>query len=389
MSDQSTAPSRIIVLIHGIRTDAWWESICRSVLERDSSSFVATIKYGYFDLVRFLCPFMLCRNRPIKRIQDELVGIADKYPDAPIFVIAHSFGTYAIAKILLNNPTIRIHGLILCGCIVPRDFPWGRVASQMKFARNGIVINDCGSLDIWPRMAQVFSWGYGPSGIVGFGSHLVRDRYHQTTHSGFFTEEFIEKYWLPILKDGTIVPTAYEVGGPKTSWLYSVLGFVNKYTIACLIAASAFYLYQDPIGATYLYSLLPYPHACPYIAGTWKTFPAPPEEPLGLHIMQSSECYGNIELYRADHLIGQSDFRYDPKAVWPRTIVYNHFPPEFGYNNILLQCDLNVDFIAETALVVELVDQTWSTSHCSDKGKERPITFVRIDRTLYRESHVR
>jgi len=116
-------------------------------------------------------------------------------------VIAHSFGTYAIGKILRENPDIRMHRLILCGAILPTDFRWDQIQNSVETD----IINDCGIKDIRPVLAQSTTVGYGPSGRFGFGTPGVRDRFHDFGHGGFFEEKFVRESWLPWFRSGDFV----------------------------------------------------------------------------------------------------------------------------------------------------------------------------------------
>ncbi len=94
----------IVVLIHGIRTAAWWEGRMASIIEREADATVIPLKYGYFDLFRFWCPFGICRNGPIERLRKQIEGIREQYKDSRLVVFAHSYGTYALSRVLLENP---------------------------------------------------------------------------------------------------------------------------------------------------------------------------------------------------------------------------------------------------------------------------------------------
>jgi len=117
MSDQP-----VVILIHGIRTAAWWQNRVASMIESETSATVIPIKYGYFDLLRFWCPFGICRSGPVEKLRQQIEGIAKNYPDRPLIVFAHSYGTYALTRVILQNPYFRFDRIILCGSVVPATF---------------------------------------------------------------------------------------------------------------------------------------------------------------------------------------------------------------------------------------------------------------------------
>ena len=68
------------------------------------------------------------------------------------------------------------------------------------------LINEVGTKDVWPVLAETVTTGYGSAGTYGFRRKGVRDRWHNgKTHSAFLTPEFCDKYWAPFLRDGTII----------------------------------------------------------------------------------------------------------------------------------------------------------------------------------------
>ena len=217
---------QVVLLIHGIRTQAEWQAMVREKIAVPGKIEVIPIKYGYFDVLRFWFPFWT-RSRPIERVCIQIRVALQKYrkihPDAKLSIIAHSFGTYIIGEILRRGFDLHIHRLILCGSVLPQDFPWEQ--SQGRFDDDK-VINECSKSDIWPVLAQSLSWGYGASGTHGFGKVLVRDRFHAGGHGQYFKPKFVEKYWEPFIRRGEYKGTTYEGKAPLTQWWLSVLGIL-------------------------------------------------------------------------------------------------------------------------------------------------------------------
>lgn len=224
------AKKQVVILIHGIRTRAWWQGPIKALVENEVGATVIPLKYGYFDLFRFWCPFGVCRSGPITQIHSNMRNIIHEYPDHLISVIAHSYGTFAVSRLLLENNDIRLHRLILSGSIIPNGYPWARISSQfLKKPMREAVINECGTMDIWPPLAKSTTWGYGNSGTNGFGSGQVTDRVHAMPHSGYLNKSFAKKYWVPFLKDGKIVQSAVESKGVGTPLWFSLLDLPWKW----------------------------------------------------------------------------------------------------------------------------------------------------------------
>lgn len=193
-------PAEIIVLIHGIRTQAEWQNMVAAELTTPTTE-VWPLKYEFFDAFRFWLPFG-SRRRPVGDMLRELRRIKSENPEAMLSVIAHSFGTYVIGRILRDETDIRLHRLVLCGSVLPRRFRWDIVGDRIATH----VVNDCGTWDAWPVLAQSSSFGYGASGTFGFGRYRVRDRFHNFKHSGFFDEQFVRTFWKPLFTDNALAP---------------------------------------------------------------------------------------------------------------------------------------------------------------------------------------
>lgn len=226
---------QVILLIHGIRTHAWWMGTVKVMIEKSIGATVIPLKYDYFDFFRFWCPLGFCRQGPINRLHKELRTAIKQFGDRPISAIAHSYGTYALARILLEHDDIKLKRIVLCGSIIPNSFPWARMSNQIASEEmRSAVLNDCGTKDIWPVLAKSTTWGYGSSGTHGFGSVQVTDRIHAMPHSGYFNKDFVRKFWLPFIANGKIAPSAEERAGTGTPWWFWLLGLPYKWVAAAL-----------------------------------------------------------------------------------------------------------------------------------------------------------
>jgi pimeloyl-ACP methyl ester carboxylesterase len=224
----------VVILIHGIRTAAWWQNRVASIIEREPHVTVIPLKYGYFDLIRFLCPFGFCRNGPVERIRKQLQGIRDDFKDYKFVVFAHSYGTYVLSRILLENPRFMFDRVILCGSIIRNNFDWDRVQNQIltrEENKRDAIINECGTRDVWPAFANSVSWGYGATGTYGFGVQNVRDRFHPIKHSGFFDDKFVESYWVPAVRGKPIDFSSTDREGVGTPAWFAILRLPLRWLI--------------------------------------------------------------------------------------------------------------------------------------------------------------
>jgi pimeloyl-ACP methyl ester carboxylesterase len=252
-------PQTVVILVHGIRTAAWWQGRVASIIQRETKATVIPLKYGYFDLLRFWCPFKVCRNGPIERLRKQIEGIRERYKGYRLVVIAHSYGTHALSRILMDNPHFKFNRIILCGSIIPENFDWMRIESQVTSRdKRDAIINECGIFDVWPVLAKSASWGYGASGTFGFGSFSVRDRFHPNKHSGYFTEDFVRQYWLPAVRGEPYDFSEVDVKGYGAPFWFNILRFPLRWVIAAGLCCALLAVVVLPLGYSHL--LLGYSH---------------------------------------------------------------------------------------------------------------------------------
>lgn len=235
MSGQKRPPTVVnqkhaVLLIHGIRTRASWAEMVGKALEEDCGVTAIPIRYGFFNSIKFLSPWFF-RKAPIERVVRELRMAQKDYTN--VSVIAHSFGTHIIVN-ALKNRDISLHRIILCGCVVSDKFHRAEFAAQIG---PDIILNDCGTHDVWPVLATSCTWGFGSSGTFGMGTIGVRDRFNKFGHGDYFDQEFVKEFWCPFIRDGKVVPTPWEsIRKTPAPWLEFLALLPIKYiAIAGLI----------------------------------------------------------------------------------------------------------------------------------------------------------
>lgn len=227
-------PEQIVAVVHGIRTRAIWQGTIRDRLV-DHGHKAYPLGYGYFDVLRFWCPFYF-RNQVVEEIARELRVIQSKHPQKKITIIAHSFGTYITSKIIEEHTDININKLILAGSVITEKYRW----DKNRLFEPGDVINECGLRDAWPVLANLFSWGYGATGTFGFKKALVHDRLHNVKHSDYLEIEFINKYWIPFIDKDVIVPViAHQPPIGYSRWLL----YLSKTPVKSLLLILAIILF--------------------------------------------------------------------------------------------------------------------------------------------------
>ncbi len=230
----------VIFLIHGIRDRARWQSLVKRILEEIDGVVVIPIRYGYFDVLRFWLP-LWTREGPIRYTREQIQIGKNRYRVSSYSVIAHSFGTYAISKVLVQTKDLVLDRLVLCGCIIPNDYPWEHLSGRI----NHKVINDFGTRDIWPLWAHKLSWGYGDTGRYGFGRSDILDRAHDKAHGEYFQERFIREFWKPLFESAHVERSSWEEQAPRPTWLIETVSFLPLKSIL-LVTALAWiaYLYS-------------------------------------------------------------------------------------------------------------------------------------------------
>lgn len=221
-----TVKKHVVILVHGIRDFALWQTTVGSTLEQEGFKVEAT-NYGRFNLLEFLAPFSYFRRKAIATVWNQIRIVKQNNEESPLSVIAHSFGTFVVAHLMQQEFDIKFNRVIFCGSVVRYGFPFEQF--QDRFAQP--IINEVGTRDIWPALAESVTIGYGSAGTYGFRRPLVKDRWHNGAHHGFFLDaEFCRKFWTPLLRDGTFVAGAAAPEKPRL-WLQFLSVIKIKYVL--------------------------------------------------------------------------------------------------------------------------------------------------------------
>lgn len=237
---------QVVVLLHGIRTAAEWQGRVAEELKKLVGVTVTPIQYGWIDAFRFFLPRSFgARDQPMSKVLRELRDIRYVHSEKELVVVAHSYSTYLITCILEENPDLKVNKLLLCGSIVPLDYRWDKLSQSND---GMVVVNDVGTQDMWPIMARLFSWGYGPSGTLGFGTARVSDRFFQYGHSDFFDGDHVTKYWTSFVGSGEIVQSPWSSSrGITSSWVGFISGVPFPKVIVTGLILIGCFLFQKAL----------------------------------------------------------------------------------------------------------------------------------------------
>jgi pimeloyl-ACP methyl ester carboxylesterase len=229
--DPLHATTSVVLLVHGIRDYALWENSIRATLE-GAGFKVEPTNYGRFNLIKFLLPIWFFRKLAIEEVWRQIRIVINANPNKPISVIAHSFGTFVISHLMKEEFELKFDRIILCGSVVPYGFRYEDF--QNRFATP--IVNEVGTRDIWPAIAESVTFGYGSAGTYGFRRPLVRDRWHNGAGHGYFlSASFCTKYWIPFLRNGEVVPASADAEAPRV-WLQLLSIFKIKFVVMALVA---------------------------------------------------------------------------------------------------------------------------------------------------------
>lgn len=208
---QDNPSAKVILLIHGIQTDGAWHNLVEKELCTLPHTNVYGLSYDFVSALQLASPI---RSTPINKISQDIRDAKTMEPNAQLMVIAHSFGSYILSRILAKSTDLRFTRIVLCGCIIPTSYPWGLYTKNME---KSSILNDVGTRDFYPVLATFSSFGYGSSGRKGFKVPLVKDRYFDYGHSDFFEPKnnHIATYWKPFIAEGEIIESEWDYDRPK------------------------------------------------------------------------------------------------------------------------------------------------------------------------------
>jgi hypothetical protein len=187
----------VVITLHGIKTRGVWQKELIPILH-DAGYKTVPLDYGNFLALQLIIPSQ--RQKKIDWFRDKYDQVCDRERVARPSVIAHSFGTYLVARAMQKYSPVKFDRVIFCGAIVQKEYPWNNLFSNDQIRA---VLNDFGRMDFW---AGIVTWcvaDAGASGREGF-SELADGKVSQIEHPEFHHGDyfFIGNYkdsWIPFL----------------------------------------------------------------------------------------------------------------------------------------------------------------------------------------------
>jgi hypothetical protein len=190
----------VVLLVHGINTRARWIHEVGDALE-EAGFIPAAAGYGVFGILRFLLPFEFIRTRAIEKVRKAVRLAKEVHKPEKLSVIAHSFGSFIVARLLISEFDVKWDRIIFCGSVNNAELEVEQVLKRFTLP----MLNDVGGRDYLPALAEKATRTFGSIGTYGALNAAVKDRFHQDkAHSGFLTKEFCKKWWIPFLQTGFI-----------------------------------------------------------------------------------------------------------------------------------------------------------------------------------------
>ena len=167
MTDSSVS-DHILITIHGIHTYGLWQSRLADLVHHRSPDVQSKeYHYGVFSAIQLWIPPVRWIVAWLFRrwLRDLLNNPSHPVPlETRIDIVAHSFGTYVVARALtdwrgrpITDLTRRIHTIIFAASVLKESFPgWNRMSRRL--------VNECGTKDNVLALNQLVNLGLGLAG---------------------------------------------------------------------------------------------------------------------------------------------------------------------------------------------------------------------------------
>ena len=247
---------RWVVTVHGMNTRGPWQEEFSWKLARIYGYAVPVAIYKYGKLL--ISPFLLLAQEryalllmhQLQNLREEMK--AEGYGDRPD-VVAHSFGTWLLGRVLELDPALRLGRVVLTGSVIPPDFPWAKYFAGADPRVEAVLCHYSDRDGVVPFAEYLVPRG-GPSGRRGFNREeapapLVHRLAKGFAHSDYFAPQHLEQVMNEVWGEFLTLP-AQELASwgerlpspPPRRWRRSRLGLLThalKLVMLGLLAALA------------------------------------------------------------------------------------------------------------------------------------------------------
>lgn len=200
----------VVLLVPGIRDHGGWTQNARDIFEVDPKVRAFRMGHGFYNALFFLAPGDKSQE-PYEKLVNQYAEAKKEFKNAQISIVAHSFGTYLVGRLLREYSCDRLCRVILCGSVLRPDYDWSHV--RRRFQSDGRVLNQCGFSDYWPAFAGLLRKRYGPAGRYGFEHIYPQNRWFLGGHSLFFKNQHMEA-WPDFVKYGRVADSNCDMPQP-------------------------------------------------------------------------------------------------------------------------------------------------------------------------------
>jgi pimeloyl-ACP methyl ester carboxylesterase len=123
----------------------------------------STDKLWLLRPIAFPIPWQLFTGNFVGEITRQIRHTLARNKGANCSIIAHSFGTFVVARILRDHTDLEFDKIIFCGSVVPHKFRFEDYRGRFEEP----LINEVGTKDFWPVITEVVTIGYGSAGTYG------------------------------------------------------------------------------------------------------------------------------------------------------------------------------------------------------------------------------
>ena len=249
----------VVITLHGIKTRGKWQKDLAPVLA--AAGFIPVLlDYGNFLAIQLLIPWL--RRKKVDWFRDEYQRVCAEENVTRPSIVAHSFGTYLVARAMQIYDPVEFDHVILCGAIVRQDYRW-----TDRFSKGQVraVLNDFGRMDFWAGIVAWIVSDAGPSGSKGFtdlASGKVFEIDHpEFRHSDYFFRGNYEKSWLPFLH-GEPQKVLPETEKTPPNWRFRFTLSVLSVVLSVVLVLLAYFLLPWPRSGELTFEVV-YDNLCP------------------------------------------------------------------------------------------------------------------------------